>query len=99
MTDADYANVQELLANTPAPAESQLNRLEQVAGGIGLYMNMNKIQFMRFKQDGTISTRSGKFLKLVDQFTYLNSNISSTESGANIFLAKVWNAFEGLSII
>ena len=36
---------------------------------------------------------SGKPLKLVDQFTYLRSNISSTESDMKIRLAKVWNAF------
>ena len=34
-------------------------------------------------------------LGLVDQFTYLGSNISSTE----IYLAKVWNVFDRLSII
>ena len=42
---------------------------------------------------------SRKFLKLVDQFTYLGSNISSTESDANIYLTKVWNAFDRLSNI
>ena len=37
-----------LLANTPAQAESQLCCLEQAVGGIGLYMNANKIDFMYF---------------------------------------------------
>ena len=32
------------------------------------------------RQEGTISTLSGKHLKLIDQFTYRGSNISSTES-------------------
>ena len=33
-----------------------------------------------FKQDGAISTLNDNPLKLVDHFTYLCSNISSTES-------------------
>ena len=37
-----------------------------------------------------------KSLKLVDQFTYLSSNISSTESDVNILLWKVWTATDKL---
>ena len=32
--------------------------------------------------------------KVVDQFTYLGRNISSTESDVNIRLTKAWNAIE-----
>ena len=39
-----------------------------------------------FKQ-GVISTLSGRPIKLVDKFTYLDSNISSTESDVNIRIA------------
>ena len=42
------------------------------AGGIGLYVNANKTEFMCFKQEGAIFTQSAKFLKLVDKFTYLD---------------------------
>ena len=55
-------------------------------------MDANKTECLCFKQKGAIST--GKPLKLVDQFTYLGSNISSTESDANIFLVKVWNTID-----
>ena len=41
MTDADYADDLLFLENTPALAESLLHSLEQVAGGIGLYMSTN----------------------------------------------------------
>ena len=54
---------------------------------------------MCFKQKGANPTLSGKPLKLVDQFTYLVSNISSTEIDVNICLAKAWNDIEKLSII
>ena len=47
------------------------------AGGIGLNVNADKTEFVYFKQDVDISTLSGKPLRLVDQSTYLGSNISS----------------------
>ena len=99
MTDADYEYYLASLANTPAQAESQLLSLEQVEGGISLYVNANKTEFMVLKQEGAISTLIGKPLKFVDQFTYLDSNISSTEIDVRIHLAKAWNAINWLSII
>ena len=49
---------------------------------------------MCFKR-GAIS----KPLKLVDQFKYLSSNISSTQIDVNIHIGKVWAANGRLSII
>ena len=54
------------------PIESQLHSLEQTVGGIGLYVNAEKIDIMCFKQ-GAISTLSGKPLKLVDLFINLSN--------------------------
>ena len=45
---------------------------------------------MGFKREGAVFTLSGRLLKLVDKFTYLSSNISSTESDVNIWQAKAW---------
>ena len=45
------------------------------------------------------TTLSGKPLKLVDQFTYFGSNISSTESDIKICIANMWTAIDRLSII
>ena len=45
---------------------------------------------LRVKQDADIFTPNGKTLKLIDQFTYLGSNISSTESDVNIHIGKAW---------
>ena len=50
-----------------------------------------KLSLMCFKQEGTIST-SDKSEKLVEQFTYISSNISSTENDVNIHPAKAWKA-------
>ena len=77
-----------LLVNTLTSAESLLHSLEQEEGGIGLYVNANKTDFISFKQEGTISTISGSLLKLVDEFNYLDSNILSTESDVNLRAAQ-----------
>ena len=82
-----YTDDLALLTNTPTQVESLLHNLEQAAGG------------MYFKQKGDISTLSGKPLKLFDLFTYLSSNILSTESDVNIIIGKTWTAIESLSII
>ena len=42
---------------------------------------------------------NGKLLKLVDQFTYLCSSISSTESDVNICMGKAWITIDRLLTI
>ena len=85
LIDADYADDLVLLANIPDQTKSLMHSLEQAAGGIGSNMNADKTEFiMSFKQDGALSTLSGKPLKFVEKFTYLISNISSTKSNVNI---------------
>ena len=49
LIDTDYSDDLELLVNTPAQSESLLHNLKQAARGIGLYMNANKVEYMRFK--------------------------------------------------
>ena len=88
MMDADYADDLALLTKTPTQAELLLHSLEQVAGGIGLYVKVNKTESIYLKQ-GAISTLSDKPLKLVDHFTYLSSNISSTDGNVNIHIGKI----------
>ena len=46
-----------------------------------------------------MKTVAGKALKLVDTFTYLGSNIASTEKDVNIRIGKAWGALDGLHII
>ena len=54
---------------------------------------------MCFNQDGVISTLNVKPLKLVDQFIYLSSNISSTESDVNICMGKAQITIDRLTTI
>ena len=99
MMDTYYADDQSLFTSSPVPAESQMHIMEQAAGDIGLCINANKTVYMCFKVEGAISTLSGKLLKSVDQFMYLGSNISSTESNVNIHIEKASASIDRLLII
>ena len=54
---------------------------------------------MCYNQTGDISTRDRTPFKLVDKFTYLRSNVSSTEKDIDTGLTKAWTAINRLSII
>ena len=99
ITDVDYTVYIVLLANTPAQAESMLHSLERAAVGIGLHVNVDKTEYMCFHQRGDISTLNGSSLKLVDNFTYRGSSVSSTVKDMNTRLAKAWIANDSLSVI
>ena len=99
ITDDDYADDIEILANTPNQAETQLHDLEQAVAGIGLHVNAHKTEYMCYNQTGDITTLDGTLLKLVDKFTYLGSSVSSTEKDIDTGLTKAWTAINRLSII
>ena len=75
---SSYSNTLAILANAPAQAEILLYSLERTAAGIGLHINAHKTEYMSFNQTDDISTLNGSSLKLVDNFTYLGSSVSST---------------------
>ena len=88
--DAVYTDDLVLLTNIPEKPECLLHSLEQAAGVFDCYMNLDKVEFMCFKQ---------KPLKLVDHLPYLGSNISFTESNVDIHIEKVWTTINRLLII
>ena len=90
MTDADYIGGLALLPNASAQTKSLLHSLEQVTESIGFFVNANKTELCS-KQKEAISTLNGKVLKLIDQFPYLSSIISSTETDLNVGRAETWN--------
>ena len=98
MTNTVYTDDLAILVNKPPQAKSLLLCLKQAVGGIDLHVNTNKTEFMCFKQ-GTITTLNSKPLKFVDQFTYLSSNISFTQSDVNICIGKAETAIGRLLII
>ena len=100
ITDADYADDIALQANTPTQAKSLQHSLEREAGSIGLHIDAEKkTEYMCFNQRSDIFTLNGRSLKVVDKFTYLGRNVSSTENDINTRLAKVWTAIDRLSIV
>ena len=99
ITDADYADDIPILANTPNQAETLLHSFERAAAGIGVHVHAHKTEYMCFNQTGDISTLEGTSLKLVDNFTYLESSVSSTEKDIDTWLTKAWRAIDKLSII
>ena len=99
ITDADYADDIDLMANTPNRAETLLHSLERAAAGIGLHVNAHKTEYMCYNQTADISTLDGTSLKLGDKFTYLGSSVSSTEKDIDTRLTKAWTAIDRLSII
>ena len=54
---------------------------------------------MCYNQTGNITTLDGASLRLVDEFTYLGSSVSSTENDIDTRLTKAWTAIDRLSII
>ena len=90
--EADYADDLALLTNTPARMKGLLHSLEQTARGIGFYKILDNTVLICLKQSGVISTLNYKPLKLVNYFTYLDSNISLTESDINICIGKAFTA-------
>ena len=99
ITDADYMDDIALIANTPTQVDSLLYSLEWAAAGIGLHVNVDKTEYMCFNQRGNISILKSGPLKLVDEFTYLGSSISSTEKDLNMWLTKAWTGIDRLSVI
>ena len=88
-----------ILANTPNQAETLLHSLELAAAGIGLHVNAHKTEYMCYNHTCNISTLDGTSLKLVDEFTYVGSSVSSTEKDIDTRLTKAWAAIDRLSII
>ena len=52
-----------------------------------------------FKMVHRVTSLNGKALKLVDQFIYFGSNISSAESSVNIHISKAWTDIDRLMTI
>ena len=87
------------VSSLPSQAKSLLHHLEQAARGISLCINSDKTKFVSFNRDSAMSSLNDKPLKLVDQFIYLGSNISSTENDVNICIGRVWTAIDRLTTI
>ena len=96
ITDVDYADDLALTSDTIEQAEKLLHSLEHAAKQIGLHINAKKTEFMSYQEEGQINSLNGNEIKHVDNFTYLGSNIQSTEKDISIRKAKAWVALNKL---
>ena len=64
ITDADYADDLARLVNALAQAESLLHSLKQRAGCVGLHVNADKTEDLRFNQEGNISNSKWRFSEI-----------------------------------
>ena len=99
ITDIDYADDLALTSNTINEANELLHKLETAAREIGLYINVKKTEFICYNQSGAITSLNGNNIKEVNEFTYLGSNIHSTENDINIRKGKAWSALIKLNKI
>ena len=99
ITDADYADDLALFSDKIDDAERLLHAVEEAAARIGLYVNAKKTEYVCYKQNGEIKDLKGTTLKEVEHFTYLGSNISSTEKDVMIRIAKAWSTLNRLRTI
>ena len=99
ITDADYADNLALFSDKIDDAERLLHAVEEAAARIGLYVNAKKTEYVGYKQNGEIKDLKGTTLKEVEHFTYLGSNISSTEKDVMIRIVKAWSALNRLRTI
>ena len=99
ITDNNFADDIALLANTPNQAETLLHSFGRAAAGIALHVNAHKTEYMCYNETDDISTLDGTSLKLVDKFTCLGSNVSSTKKDIDTQLTKALTAIDRLPII
>ena len=98
ITDADYTDDIALLAKAHTKANTLLHIQERAVIGKGHHVNAHMREYMCFNQRPDISILNGGSLKLVDNFTYLGSSVSSTEKDINTRLTKAWAAIDRLSV-
>ena len=99
ITDVDYADDIALMSDNIQDATYLLHNIENTAKEIGLYINAKKTEFISYNHQGTIQTVEGENIKSVLDFTYLGSNIASTEKDINIRIKKAWGAINSLNTI
>ncbi|MCP4493478.1 MAG: hypothetical protein GY820_40160, partial [Gammaproteobacteria bacterium] len=96
ISDVDFADDLALITDSVAEAQKFLDSLEQAASSIGLHLNDDKTKYMEInvKDDDnqSITAASGESIKLVQDFVYLGSRMSSSEKDFMVRKAKAWAA-------
>ena len=99
-TDSDYTDDLCLLNDSLKEAQEVLERLEDAAAEVGLYINHKKTKYMCFNQTGAdLISRSGDKIDKEDDFLYLGSWVDTTERDLSVRIAKAWVASNKLEKI
>ena len=95
LTDTDFADDIALISQSLEHVQDLLQSLEQASNGVGLYLNETKTECLNrclSNADLLVKTLSGSSLKMVEDYVYLGSFISSSEKDFNTRKGMAWSA-------
>ena len=95
LTDTDFADDIALISQSLEHVQDLLQSLEQASNGVGLYLNETKTECLNrclSDADLVVKTLSGSALKMVEDYVYLGSFISSSEKDFNTRKGMAWSA-------
>ena len=95
LTDTDFADDIALISQSLKYVQDLLQSLEQASNGVGLYLNETKTECLNrcfSDADLVVKTLSGSALKMVEDYVYLGSFISSSEKDFNTRKGMAWSA-------
>ena len=99
LTDTDFADDIALISNSLFNAQCLLQSLEQASNCVGLYLNESKTEYVNkcmSDSDFVIKSLNNTLLKMVSDYVYLGSYISSSEKDFMTRKGKAWTACNAL---
>ena len=99
LTDTDFADDIALISNSLVNAQCLLQSLEQASNCVGLFLNESKTEYVNrcmYDSDFVIKSLNNTLLKIVSNYVYLGSYISSSEKDFMTRKGKAWTACNAL---
>ena len=99
LTDTDFADDIALISNSLVNAQCLLQSLEQASNCVGLYLNESKTEYVNkciSDSDFVIKSLNNTILKMVSDYVYLGSYISSSEKDFMTRKGMAWTACNAL---
>ena len=99
LTDTDFADDIALISNSLVNAQCLLQSLEQASNCVGLYLNESKTEYVNkciSDSDFVIKSLNNTLLKMVSDYVYLGSYISSSEKDFMARKGMAWTACNAL---
>ena len=93
INDLEFADDIPLFENSLEEAQVQLNRTPAETQKIGLVIKTKKTEFMTSTSCKKNLTLNNEDIKLANDFTYLGSKMTFTESDVKRRLSLAWSAF------